>query len=229
MKAAGLFAVGLVVAGTLLAATPARADEAEGRRRFRKGSELYEKGRYLDAAREFEAGYATEPRPLFLLNIGHAYRRANELVKAKTAYQKLLKLQPDFEKRVEVEGYIKSIDDALQAGDADVAKPTPANPAAAPPPPPPPPTLTLVDPNSIAASTPRAAPPPAPEPAASHPSIVETAPPPSDEPAASESVLRKPWFWVVVGAVVAGGIAAAVIVSRPSSSCPGTLCIKEMQ
>src|SRR4051812_11899197 len=93
----------------------ARADEAEGRRHWKAGQDLYAQKRFLEAAREFEAGYAVAPRPLFLLNIGHAYRRANELVKAKSAYEALLRLQPDLPQRTEVEGYIRSINDALQA------------------------------------------------------------------------------------------------------------------
>lgn len=223
-------AVGLFLAA-LAAAPRARADEAEGRRHWKRGSELYDKQRYVEAAKEFEAGYAAAPRPLFLLNIGHAYRRANELARAKDAYQKLLTLQPDFERRAEVEGYIKSIDDALQAGES--AREAPARPAAAnkeappPPPPPPAPALVLVAPNTVAMAATRPAPPVPPPPAADHPSIIENAAPPADEAASSESIFRKPWFWVVVGAVVAGGVATAVIVTRPSSACPGTICITE--
>jgi len=104
-----------MVAAVLAAAGEARADEAEGRRHWKAGQDLYQQKRFIEAAREFEAGYAVAPRPLFLLNIGHAYRRANELVKAKNAYEALLKLQPDLPQRNEVEGYIKSINDALQA------------------------------------------------------------------------------------------------------------------
>src|SRR5207253_7235084 len=95
------------------------------------------------------------PRPLFLLNIGHAYRRARELAKAKNAYENLLKMQPDIPQRAEVEGYIKAIDDALSAGEAPkpeeppkragVVEPSPAPVA-------PPPALNLVDPSSTSSS-----------------------------------------------------------------------------
>jgi tetratricopeptide (TPR) repeat protein len=102
--------VGLLLAG----AGRAEADESEGRRHFKAGQDLYQQKRFLEAAREFEAGYAVAPRPLFLLNIGHAYRRANELIKAKNAYEALLKLQPDLPQRTEVEGY--SIDQRRPPG-----------------------------------------------------------------------------------------------------------------
>ena len=63
-------------------------------RHWDRGQELYKQGRFLEAAREFEAGYQVAPRSLFLLNIGHSYRRAQELRKAKAAYETLLKIDP---------------------------------------------------------------------------------------------------------------------------------------
>jgi hypothetical protein len=209
----------VAVVGVLLAgAGRARADEAEGRRHFKAGQDLYQQKRFIEAAREFEAGYAVAPRPLFLLNIGHAYRRANELIKAKNAYEALLKLQPDLPQKTEVEGYIKSINDALQAGESPTSEPVTR------PPPLPPPTAR---PAEIVPLPPPGPPPPplsaAPEPAVVPPYVETTAPPP--EP--SGSVFRRPWFWVLTGAVIAGGVAVAVIASRPSSTCPGTICIRE--
>jgi tetratricopeptide (TPR) repeat protein len=218
-RAAVLVAVGALIGATLLAQTAAaQGDEAEGRRRYKRGQELYSQGRYLDAAKEFEAGYQVAPRPLFLLNIGHAYRRAGELSRAKTAYETLLRLQPDLQQRSEVEQYIRTIDDALQASEPtpDLSK---ANPNTQPPPSPPPP---LVDPT----------------PSSTAPLPVLTLPPPTptvdervrytqtpEQP--SGSVFKKPWFWIIIGAAVAGGVAAAVISSRSTTACPGTICIRE--
>ena len=205
----------------------AQDDEAEGRKRFRRGEELYVQGKFLEAAREFEAGYAAAPRfPRFLLNIGHAYRRGGELLKAKDAYQRLLKLQPDFQKRAEVEEYIKSIDDALQAGET---QPEPQRPAATPatptpmPLPPPPPSVTLVDPVLTAPSS--GSSPNLSAPAPSAPSVMETAQPPADS-GSSGSLLAKPWFWILAGAVIAGTVTGVYFATRPPA-CPATLCIKE--
>jgi tetratricopeptide (TPR) repeat protein len=215
-----LAAVVVVVAAAALAGGAGAADEVEGKRRWKAGQELYQQKRYLEAAREFEAGYAAAPRPLFLLNIGHAYRRANELAKAKSAYESLLRLQPDLPQRAEVEGYIKSIDDALKAGAATTPEPprpaTPTSPQAAAPPPPP--REVVVTLPTLPPVTGVESPPVAP--------YVETREEVERERSA-ESVFKKPWFWVIAGALVAGGVAAAVIASRPSTSCPGTLCIRE--
>jgi hypothetical protein len=216
--ALALAAASLVV----VSAGQAHADEAEGRRHWKAGQELYQQKRFIEAAREFEAGYAVAPRPLFLLNIGHAYRRANELVKAKNAYEALLRLQPDLPQRSEVEGYIKSINDALQAGEAGAGEPVTRPP---PPEPPPAPTARTVE---IVPAPPPPRPAPLPMVNAPEPPVV---PPYVDTQATAPepyvSVFRRPWFWVVTGAVIAGGVAVAVIASRPSTNCPGTLCIHE--
>ena len=217
------FLAAAVLATVLAGATAARADEAEGRRHWKAGQDLYQQKRFLEAAREFEAGYAVAPRPLFLMNIGHAYRRANELVRAKQAYEALLRLQPDLPQRPEVEEYIKSINDALQASDTSppdpfirgttppparttpAPAPTPSRTVETPAPRPPPPVVSLPDEPVI-------------------PPYVEARETP---PEREVSMFRKPWFWVVTGALVAGGVAVALIASRPSSPCPGTLCIRE--
>jgi hypothetical protein len=219
MRRLGL-ALALLIAAA--GAVQAQGDEGEGRRRWRHGQELYEQGRYLDAAHEFEAGYALAPRPLFFLSIGHAYRKAHELAKAKAAYEKLLTLQPDFPGRAEVEGYIKSIDDALQVAEPAARDSTPS-PAA--------PVAPLVSPRPLPptdlGSTSAPYPPSAPPVAAPAPAMVDTRATPEAPTSSSRPLLRRPWFWVVVGAVVAGGVATAIIAAHPSSSCPGTLCIRE--
>jgi hypothetical protein len=245
-----------MVQPSAFAAGPA---EAEGKKRWVRGQELYLQGKYLDAAHEFEAGYAAAPRAPFLFNIGNSYRRAGELAKAKRYYKKLLQQEPTFAKRSEVEANIKAIDDALSLAEPLAPPATPPEPAPAPEPVPTP------------APVPAAAPQPAPEP----PPVVVEAPPPEprretatpavspqprrvaraqppqprldavpelgsepsllgtrrESPRAPEgerdSILRKPWFWVVVSAVVAGGAAAAFVGLRKDASCPGTQCLTE--
>ncbi len=192
------------------------ADEAAGRRHWEKGKALYARGKFVEAAKAFEAGYVQAPRSAFLLNIGHAYRRAGELTKARTAYEQLLRLDPTYAGRAEIQHTIKSIDDALQA---PAQPPRPETPAAEPSPEPVP---VLVDPTPSPKLD-------IPEPAApaANPFITATASSP-DEPE-SPSLFRRPWFWVVVGTVVAGGVTAALLATRPgsASSCPGTACFKE--
>jgi hypothetical protein len=194
--------------------TPSAEDEAAGRRHYKKGDELFKQGRFLDAAREFEAGYAAAPRPLFLLNIGHSYRKAQELRKARAAYEEYLKTDPTSTFRADVEDLIKTIDDALAAS---------ALPSAPPPPTTPPPTSSL--------------PPVAPVPSSAGPvntGTIDLAPPvlvnvdhPPPAPAESKSIFRSPWFWGAVGVVVAAGVAGTVYGLSRSPACPATRCLRE--
>src|SRR4051794_32861422 len=98
---------------TLLAPRPARAAddaEAEARRHYNDGRRLYDDQRYREAAKEFEAGYAILAKPGFLINIGHSYRRAGELRKAKHYYELSLEKDKASPQRDEVLTHIKTID-----------------------------------------------------------------------------------------------------------------------
>jgi tetratricopeptide (TPR) repeat protein len=184
----------------LLAAGAARADdEAEGRGRFKRGQELYNDGRFLEAAAEFEAGFAAAPRPLFLLNIGHSYRRAGELRKAKRAYELLLRVDPTTQYRAEVESLVTTIDDALQS-----AEPLPGSTSASGP-------SQRFDGTSAAT-------PPAP------PLVTATGPASETE---SRPLTRNPWFWGVVGGVLVAGVVGAVIGLNRSAGCNYSRCLTE--
>ncbi|MSP59252.1 MAG: hypothetical protein EXR72_02740 [Myxococcales bacterium] len=73
---------------------PARAegpgpDEAEqARAHFEAGNGLYKLGKYREAARHFAAGYDLVHLPKFLLNCGQAYRRLNDLPRARESFRR---------------------------------------------------------------------------------------------------------------------------------------------
>src|SRR5712692_10011567 len=95
----------LVVLAILLAAAGARAapkpnpagDEkgAAARRFYEIGMLHYERGEFLDAAREFERAYGEQASPALLYNIGSAYDKAGERKKAVTAYRKYVETMPE--------------------------------------------------------------------------------------------------------------------------------------
>jgi tetratricopeptide (TPR) repeat protein len=214
-------------AAGLAPAPPALAvdDEAEGRRRFRRGEELYKQERYLEAAREFEAGYESAPRPLFLLNIGHSYRLAREFVKAKKAYELLLRLEPGLPQRAEVEGLIRTIDDALAAGGQTGSgrETTRRRDADAPPPVPPAPVSPVAT-----ASEPEPPPDLSPRRRMPAPAFAETEATTTDEPGGpAQPIYKKPWFWAAAGAVVVAAGVGLFFALRTTESCPGTVCFKE--
>src|SRR5262249_38592490 len=100
-------------AGLALPARAADEAEAQAKRHFPRGKQLFDERKYREAAAEFEAGYAILPRAGFLLNIGHSYRRAGDMRKARRYYEQFLEKDQSSPQRGEVQGYIKMIDDAL--------------------------------------------------------------------------------------------------------------------
>ena len=195
----------LVAWGLLIALMPsahAADGEAEGRRRFQHGQELFLQSRYLEAALEFEAGYAVAPRNGFLINIAHSYRRAGELAKAKKYYEKLLEVEPNTPQRPEVEANIRSIDDALALQGLDVPKPPP-----------------------------KRSPVPNPDEAFRQRVAAEAAleQPASDaKDGENDSVFGKAWFWAVVLSAVAVGTVVGLTLSRSGDECNATQCVTEL-
>ncbi len=177
---------------------PSRDSEAAARQHFERGSKLYEQGRFLEAAREFEAGYEADARPLFLLNIGHSYRRAQDLRRAKAAYEKLLRTDPTTPQRPMVEDLIRTIDDALTVQELPLQPSRPPQPA----------------------------PPPLPQPVSSAAPDLVSAPVPEPAPASS-NWLRNPWVWGVMAGVVTAGIAGTVFALTRGPSCPADGCWME--
>jgi len=198
-------------------ALPARAapppdTEALARRHFVRGKQLFDDHKYREAAEEFEAGYAVAAKPGFLLNIGHSYRRAGDLRKARRYYELFLDKDAASPQRGEVQGIIKSIDDALADQREEAAYPeAAAAPEGAKP---------------SAAPLPEAAPALAATGGGSAPVHVDAC-----VEGRSRERDRPLWPWLVSGAAVliAGGIAAAVILSRssPNDTCGSLGCVNE--
>jgi tetratricopeptide (TPR) repeat protein len=199
-------------ASVLLRAAPACAQSEAGQKQARvhwkRATKLYDTQRYLEAVEEMQAGYAAFPRPRFLFNMGHAYRRAGELAKSRDAYARFLEAEPDYANRSEVEKDIRSIDAALSAPDGVVPSDQigGAGKDQAPGF-----ILALVDPNT-------------PLPAKSLPPELAAPPPPPPPP--PTPLYRKPWFWGVVVTAAATVVATAFLLSR-RSDCPAAVCIAE--
>ena len=104
------------------------AAEAVAREHVRKGAAAFQAGRYDEALVEFEAGYTAVPRPAFVLNMGHAARKAGYAARARECYERYLELEPGSPQRAEVEKAIAEL--AAGHGGTPAAKP-PNRPAAA--------------------------------------------------------------------------------------------------
>jgi len=79
------------------APAPAPVDEKEAtaRRFYDSGTVLFNRGQFLDAAREFEHAYSEKALPDILYNIGLAYDKGGERMKAVDAYRKYVAGMPN--------------------------------------------------------------------------------------------------------------------------------------
>ena len=179
-----------------------------------KARESFAAGRYDEALQTFAKLYAETLHPVYLRNIGRCHQKMREPDKAIDAFQDYLaktktgKDKISADERTEIEGYIKDMETLR---DAPTAKPP--EPVAAPVQP------LNGNPNGTTTAAPILA-QPAPQPTgSSNPTMLVSTPPAPEE---SHPFYTRWWFWTGVGAVVVGGVVAAVVLSGGSTrdACP---------
>jgi hypothetical protein len=199
--------VGLALcAGALLVAiSVSRADAADSDNTSaaeRKATTAFALGRYAEAAENFEKAFELKPEPALLYNAAQAHRLAGNKERALSLYENYLRVYGKRDKREEVETHIAELKQAIEHDKAvATSPPTGTEPTAG--------TATVSSPAlaSPPPSRPPAALPAAPVPASpSSPSVLVSQP--AQAQADDGSVLKKPWFWAVVG----GGVVAAVVI-----------------
>ena len=86
----------LLVGALAWAAPPSKDDEATAaaRRFYESGTYLFDRGQFVDAAKEFERAYEVQPRPALLYNIASAYDKGGERMKAVENYRKYVATMP---------------------------------------------------------------------------------------------------------------------------------------
>jgi tetratricopeptide (TPR) repeat protein len=87
----------LVLAGGVAVAAPPKADDektAAAKRFYETGTLLYDRGEFVDAAREFERAYKEQPKAELLYNIASAYDKGGERKKAVENYRKYVSSMP---------------------------------------------------------------------------------------------------------------------------------------
>ena len=107
----------------------------EARQHFQKGRQLFDVGRWDDAAAEFEQAYAIRSDPIFLYNMAQAYRRKGDAKRALDLYKNYLIKAPKSPQREEVEERILALQKQIDEADHAVKPPTqnPSTPGAATP------------------------------------------------------------------------------------------------
>jgi hypothetical protein len=110
-----------IAALVLLVARIASADPADdAAAHFKKGSALYDLGKFDEAIVELEAAYTTDPNPKYLFATAQAHRFAKHWDKAVALYRRYLDLKPDDPRRPDIEGVIVELE--KQKADAEAAE-----------------------------------------------------------------------------------------------------------
>ncbi len=102
----------------------------EARQHYLKGNQLFELGRWDDAAEEYEKGYVIKNDPSFLYNMAQAFRRKGDTKRAIDLYKNYLIKAPGSPQRADVEERIRVLQRQLE--DAEAAKTTAAPPVTPP-------------------------------------------------------------------------------------------------
>jgi tetratricopeptide repeat protein len=209
----------LAVAMISFAAPAARAggagidDDKEARRLFEHAELEFNVGKFPEALADYQSAYEAKPLPGFLFNIAQCYRNVGNFERARFFFRRYLALEPHAPNRHRVDELIAEMSRQLEAKQAEAAA---AAPATSPPPvdakpvvvtpPPLAPVPALVEPMSTSQAAPSA--------------VLVTAPVarPAHRP-----VWKRWWFWTGVAAVVAGGVVATYVLTRPETRTPGSL------
>jgi hypothetical protein len=129
--------LGCVLAATSAAlAAPTQDDEkrAAAKRFYDTGTLLYERGEFVDAAKEFERAYKEAPLPAFLYNIASAYDKAGDRKQAVEAYRKYAAAMPKAEDNAVARARADVLEREWKELEAAKAGPKPEPKRALPPP-----------------------------------------------------------------------------------------------
>ena len=220
-----------ILIGFGLSGRAAAADSAteEARQHFLKGQQLFDVGRWDDAAAEFEQAYAARSDPTFIYNMAQAYRRKGDAKRALELYKNYLIKAPKSPQRVEVEERIATLQRQIEEAErtarssapAPVHAPAPVSPPAPAPAPAPEPVAAPPLPAQAAEpAPPPPTPPPAPaEPvAAAAPAYVQAPAAPSPSPGKGMRVAG-----IVLGAVGVAAVGAGVFLSLETDDYNSTV------
>jgi hypothetical protein len=104
----------LLLAAGVASAKP-NADEAQAaREHYKRGTTLYDLGKYEEAIIEFQQAYEIKDDPVLLYNIAQSYRLANKYQDALRFYKTYLRKSPKAVNRDEVETKIADMENLIQ-------------------------------------------------------------------------------------------------------------------
>jgi hypothetical protein len=220
MRVAPFVLAALLTGMVVPARAAADASTEEARKHFLKGQQLFDVGRWDEAAEEFEQAYAARNDPTFIYNMAQAYRRKGDAKRALELYKNFLIKDPKTPKRAEVEERIAALQRQVEEADraSKSVAPTPAYvpppsaepapmPAPAPAPVPAPAPTPAVAPVPAPATFPAPAPDltPAPAPVSAPTTVYASTPQPAAVPPASPGRRQR------IGGIICGAAGLAAI------------------
>ncbi|MES1164635.1 MAG: hypothetical protein ABUR63_02665 [Verrucomicrobiota bacterium] len=212
------------------------AEKQDARKHYDRATSAFGLGRYAEAAVEYESAFRLRPDPALLYNCAQSYRLSGNKARALELYRNYLRLYGGAPNAEDARKHVTDLE--LEIAATRAVGGHPAVPAATAPPPPPPPLPPTPPPPPTLAAAPAPAPvPDTPPPAAAQPPVSsppavayapspapspdvhvgviatpDSAPAPQDE-GEHRSLLSRPWFWGVVGAVVVAGTVGIILAS----------------
>jgi len=209
--------VAVAVPPRALAADAHVDDEREARRLFQRAELRFTLGKFPEALADYQSAYQAKPLPGFLFNIAQCYRNMADYERARFFFRRYLAIDPHAPNRRRVDDLIaemtRQIEAHPSAADAPGASTSPPAASAIPFAPTTAPAVATMPPSLPGAARPRAA--------SENPTVLLAATP-TPEPA-HRPAWKRWWFWTGVGVVVAGGVAATLLLARPSTQAPGSL------
>jgi tetratricopeptide (TPR) repeat protein len=193
--AALFFVVALVTARAAAAAdAPATDPIADAKAHARHATQLFDLGKYLEAAKEYEQSFALSDRAPLLFNVAQAYRLGHAYKESIAAYRGFLRRTPDSPLRVEAQGRIDEMERILkERDDAERLRAEREALERDKHPQPPPPDAKPAGGESGSGN------------GSSGGGLAIATP-----AAAKQPVYKKWWLWTAVGVVVAGGVGVGV-------------------
>jgi len=101
--------------------TDADMTDLRARGHFRLGRELYDQGRFAEAAKEFEVAYGLSGRGQLLYNVYLAYRDAQDTSNAARALRGYLAAVPDAPEREHLSARLKALEAQIKQAEDDAA------------------------------------------------------------------------------------------------------------
>ena len=193
---ASLFLFGALATAVAQKASPADVEKAKAL--YLSATKHFDLAEYKEALADYKEAYRLKDDPVFLYNIAQCYRKLNDNQEAVTFYKNYLRRSPDASNRDEVEGKIKTLEDAIAVDDKAKSQ-IPTGP---------------LEPGSTK-------PPEGEGEGKTHLNTQIPEPPPLPPEEHHTPIYKKWWLWTAVGAVVVTGVVIGVAASS-SSSAKGT-------